>query len=97
MNGGFIDTKEVSIIINKLKLYIENEKKIISNIKEWMNNIQSSYLGDNSPLIQKKAKNLFINLDTLLKNRESYIEYINQVIKLYMETDEKNYTSFKRY
>ncbi len=97
MDKEFIDSNSLIAIINRLKLTIENEEKIISNIKICINNLESFYTSDNLPLIKKKKENLFNDLNIVLNNRKSYVEYISQIVNKYVAMDKKNYINYNKY
>lgn len=93
-NGGLIDVSSVVLIINKLELYIENEEKIIRDIKNTLLTLENYYISDNDKVLKIKKDNLYDALDTILENKKKYIEYLNYVIDSYIELDENNILNF---
>ena len=93
-NGSIIDVSSVVLIINKLELYIENEEKIILDIKNALLALENYYISDNDKVLKVKKENLYNALDTILENKKRYIEYLNYVVNNYIELDEKNMLNF---
>lgn len=93
-NSNVIDIGSVLNIINRIKLYIENEEKNIRNIKNILNNLEVFYSGDNSSKIMNKKNNLYNNLDKMLNNRKMYVEYINRAINNYIQLNNQNYLDY---
>lgn len=93
-NGGIIDITSVVLIINKLKLYIENEELAISNIINSLSILDNYYSGENDKHIDNKRQNLYESLNIMLENRKKYVEYLEFVLKSYIDMDEKNMIHF---
>lgn len=93
-NGGIIDVSSVVMIINKLQLYIENEERILLNIKNSLLLLEDYYSGDNNKILKYKKDNLYNSLNIVLENRKKYIEYLNYIVNSYIDLDEKNMQSF---
>lgn len=93
-DGGIIDVSSVVLIIKKLELYIENEEKIILDIKNTLLILENYYISDNDKVLKVKKENLYNVLDTILENKKRYIEYLNYVVNNYIELDEKNMFNF---
>ena len=53
-NGEIIDIFSASLIINKLKFYIENEEVIIDKIKNSFSILDTYYLNENNKIIKNK-------------------------------------------
>ena len=53
-NGGVIDVSSVVMIINKLQLYIENEEKILHDIKNSLLILEDYYSSDNNKVLKNK-------------------------------------------
>lgn len=94
-NESIIDINGLQAIVNRLKLYIENEEKTIISIKKALNNLNSLYISNNSNKALEKTNNLYNNLDIMLNNRQRYVEYINNIISIYITTDDQNYFIYK--
>ena len=93
-DGGIIDVLSVVLIIKKLELYVENEEKIILDIKNTLLILENYYISDNDKVLKVKKENLYNALDTILENKKRYIEYLNYVVNNYIELDEKNMLNF---
>ena len=93
-NGGVIDISSVVMIINKLQLYIENEERILLDIKNSLLILEDYYVSDNNNVLKSKKDNLYNCLNTVLENRKKYIEYLNYIVNSYIDLDEKNMLSF---
>ena len=93
-DGGIIDVSSVVLIIKKLELYIENEEKIILDIKNTLLILENYYISDNDKVLKVKKKKLYNVSDTILENKKRYIEYLNYVVNNYIELDEKNMFNF---
>lgn len=93
-NGGVIDVSSVVMIINKLQLYIENEERILLDIKNSLLMLEDYYSSDNNKVLKSKKDNLYNTLNTVLENRKKYIEYLNHVVNSYIDLDEKSMLSF---
>lgn len=87
-DGGIINDTEVILIINKLDLYIENEERIVQNIKSSLSSLQSYYSGDNDSVVNSKIDNLIIALDTMLDNRNRYVESLRLTVEGYKTHDQ---------
>ena len=94
-DGGIIDISSVRLIISKLELYIENEEKEITNIKKSLDLLSSFYISDNDMIIAKKINNLYNSLNTMFNNRKKYVEYLNNVLNVYITIDETSATNFQ--
>lgn len=86
-SGGIIDITSVVLIINKLKLYIENEEIQISNIINSLSILNSYYSGENYKYIDNKRQNLSELLNNILENKRKYVEYLEFIIKSYIDMD----------
>lgn len=93
-NGGVIDVSSVVMIINKLQLYIENEERILLDIKNSLLILEDYYSGDNDGVLKSKKDNLYNSLNVVLENRKKYIEYLNYVVNSYIDLDEKSMLNF---
>lgn len=78
------------LIINKLELYIENEEKIVRDIKKTLSSLQSYYSGDNNSVVNSKIDNLVIALDMMLDNRTKYVESLRLTVEGYKTMDQDN-------
>lgn len=78
------------LIINKLELYIENEEKIVRDIKKTLSSLQSYYSGDNNSVVNSKIDNLVIALDMMLDNRTRYVESLRLTVEGYKTMDQDN-------
>ena len=96
-DGGIIDISSVKLIINKLELYIENEEKIITNIKTSLDLLGSYYISDNNAVINTKINNLYSSLSIMFTNKKKYVEYLNSILNSYITMDETTSTSFQSY
>lgn len=95
-DGGLIDTSSVILIINKLKLYIENEEKIIENIQNSLSLLENYYSGDNNKTINYKKNNLYEALNTGLKNKKKYIDYLEYIVNNYIDKDNSIMSKFQK-
>lgn len=87
-DGNMIDTSGVSVIINKLELYIENEEKIIENIISTLDKLKNDYQSnDNDSYIEEKRNNLISSLYEVLDNKKKMKEYLNDVMVKYIILD----------
>ena len=86
--GNMIDVSGISIIINKLELYIDNEEKIIEEIVNTLNKLSSDYKSDNNDVyIDEKRNNLISSLYKVLDNKKKMTEYLRKVIYKYRTID----------
>lgn len=93
-NGGVIDISSVVMIINKLQLYIENEERILLDVKNSLLMLEDYYVSDNNNTLKSKKDNLYNCLNTVLENRKKYIEYLNHIVNTYIDLDEKSILRF---
>lgn len=94
-DGVRVDYNSVLGIISRLSLYIENEEKVIFDMKMALGNLDSFYDGSNASAISSKKTNLASNLDTLLEHKKKYIIYIRDMLESYMALDESTYLSYQ--
>lgn len=85
-DGGIIDASEVLLIINKLKLYIENEEKIIKNIKNTLSLLDDYYSGHNKTINNKK-NNLYNALNETIENNVKIVNYLDFIVNNYLNMD----------
>ncbi len=93
--SGMIDTTSVLSIINKINLYIDNEKKIINNTQNSLSLLCSYYSSDNSNVIDEKINNLYYNLSLMLENKKKYVVFITNVLNMYITLNESNTAKYK--
>ena len=87
MNNNIkIDISALLVTVNKLKLYKEEEEKLVGNIKNTLYKLENDYISKNNKIIKDKNKNICLFLDKLLENKikdyyeldyEEYIKYHN--------------------
>ena len=94
--GGIIEPNSFRLIINKLELYIENEEKIIFNIKKSLELLNNNYIGNNNQKVLNKKNNINNSLRTLLDNRKKYIIYLKKILNDYITMDENTSTNFQK-
>lgn len=94
-NGGLIDDTSVMLIINKLTLYIENEEKIVNNIVNSLFMLDNYYSGENNKVLDVKKQNTYDTLNTMLKNRKEYVEFLKSIVDSYIENDDRNQIEFQ--
>ena len=93
-DGGLIETSSVILIINKLKLYIENEEVILNNITKTLDMLENYYSSDNKKILDNKKKNLYDSLNTMLENKKQYVEFLTYVVNSYLNKDESTSINF---
>lgn len=92
----FIDYNGVINLIEKLRLYLELEEQIISNIKKSLLTINDCYDSDNKKILNKINDNICDSLDIMYNNKEKYIDYLVNIVKIFADNDEKS-LAFKNY
>ena len=93
MNNNIkIDISALLVSLNKLKLYKEEEEKLVGNIKNTLYKLENDYICKNNKIIKDKNKNICLFLDKLLKDKEENIgmtsfskhkEYRNRINQMY--------------
>ena len=97
MNSGIIDYNSFIMIIKKIELYKDTEEKLIININKSLGLLSSYYSGNNSKNIKNKINSLNIALNTLLSNRNSYIDYLTRIVNIYIDTNKENESIYNNY
>lgn len=87
-DGGIIDYNSVILVINKLRLYRENEEKIIAKIKNSLIALDNHYISDNSGLLKDKKDSLYNGLDIMMENIDGYITFLTNIVNSYINNDE---------
>ena len=92
MNNNIkIDISALLVTVNKLKLYKEEEEKLVGNIKNTLYKLENDYISKNNKIIKDKNKNICLFLDKLLDDKEENIRYLENKIKDYYELDYEEY------
>ena len=79
-----IDPDAVGQVVNKVKLYIENEEKYIMDMISALTILQSAYQGSETKDILNEKIDFITNiLYVLLENRKNYIRFLNETIDSY--------------
>ena len=74
MNNNIkIDISALLVTLNKLKLYKEEEEKLVDNIKNTLYKLENDYISKNNKIVKDKNKNICLFLDKLLKDKEGNI------------------------
>lgn len=95
MNNNIkIDISALLVSLNKLKLYKEEEEKIVGNIKNTLYKLENDYISKNNKIIKDKNKNICLFLDKLLDDKEENIRYLENKIKDYYELDYEEYIKY---
>lgn len=96
MNNNIkIDINTLLIALNKLKLYKEEEEKIVNNIKNTLYKLENDYISKNNKIIKDKNKNICLFLDKLLEDKSQDIKYLENRIKDYNELDYEEYIKYQ--
>lgn len=70
MNNNIkIDISALLVTLNKLKLYKEEEEKLVDNIKNTLYKLENDYISKNNKMVKDKNKNICLFLDKLLKDK----------------------------
>lgn len=95
MNNNIkIDISALLVSLNKLKLYKEEEEKLVGNIKNTLYKLENDYISKNNKIIKDKNKNICLFLDKLLDDKEENIRYLENKIKDYYELDYEEYIKY---
>ncbi len=95
MNNNIkIDISALLVTVNKLKLYKEEEEKLVGNIKNTLYKLENDYISKNNKIIKDKNKNICLFLDKLLDDKEENIRYLENKIKDYYELDYEEYIKY---
>ena len=95
MNNNIkIDISALLVTLNKLKLYKEEEEKLVDNIKNTLYKLENDYISKNNKMVKDKNKNICLFLDKLLKDKEKNIRYLENKIKYYNELDYEEYIKY---
>ena len=95
MNNNIkIDISTLLVTLNKLKLYKEEEEKLVGNIKNTLYKLENDYISKNNKIIKDKNKNICLFLDKLLDDKEENIRYLESKIKDYNELDWEEYIKY---
>ncbi len=95
MNNNIkIDISTLLVTVNKLKLYKEEEEKLVGNIKNTLYKLENDYISKNNKIIKDKNKNICLLLDKLLEDKEENIRYLENKIKDYYELDYEEYIKY---
>ena len=95
MNNNIkIDIGALLVTVNKLKLYKEEEEKLVGNIKNTLYKLENDYISKNNKIIKDKNKNICLFLDKLLDDKEENIRYLENKIKDYYELDYEEYIKY---
>ncbi len=93
-NNMKIDISALLVSLNKLKLYKEEEEKLVGNIKNTLYKLENDYISKNNKIIKDKNKNICLFLDKLLDDKEENIRYLENKIKDYYELDYEEYIKY---
>lgn len=93
-NSTNMDYTSLINILNKIKLYKENQDKIIINIKDILYKLDNTYISNNNKYINEKTKELIISLNELSNHKEEYIRYLEKKIKDYTDFDYETYLKY---
>ena len=93
----FVDYSEIIILIEKLRLYLELEDQIMSSIKKSLNVISGCYDSDNKLVLNKINNNICNSLDIMYDNKEKYINYLTNIVKIFSIKDNANSLSYEKY
>lgn len=98
MNNNIkIDISALLVSLNKLKLYKEEEEKLVGNIKNTLYKLENDYISKNNKIIKDKNKNICLLLDKLLEDKEENIRYLENRIKDYNELDYEEYIKYHNF
>lgn len=96
MNNNIkIDINSLLVTLNKLKLYKEEEEKIVNNIKNTLYKLENDYISKNNKVIKDKNKSICLLLDKLLEDKLQNIKYLENKIKDYEELDYEEYIKYR--
>lgn len=96
MNNNIkIDISALLVTVNKLKLYKEEEEKLVDNIKNTLYKLENDYISKNNKIIKDKNKTICLLLDNLLEEKEENIRYLENRIKDYNELDYEEYIKYQ--
>ena len=95
-NNGMIDYNSVQLIIGKIELHLQTEKKIVSNLSSLISELNNYYQSNNNKVLDGKKNNLIEALNSMLENRSTIINYLNKILNSYLTMDEKFYTYYQK-
>ncbi len=87
VNNERIDISSLIVILNKLKLYKENEDKIIKDISNTISLLEEDYVSSNNSIINMDKEVIEV-LNSFTNNIDKYIAYIEKIIINYNEFDD---------
>lgn len=93
-NNVKIDVSSLLVIINKLKLYKEENQVLVDNIKKTLSKLEKDYISKNNVIIKDKNKSICLLLDSLFDEKEMNIKYLEDKIRDYSELDYKEYIKY---
>ena len=93
-NNVKIDVSSLLVIINKLKLYKEENQVLVDNIKKTLSKLEKDYISKNNVIIKDKNKSICLLLDRLFDEKEMNIKYLEDKIRDYSELDYKEYIKY---
>lgn len=93
-NKNMMDTEEVSIQIEKIKMYIEEEAKVLGKIKNTCTNILNNYTSSYQDKLN--SSNTFISneIDKMLNNRKEYTKTLSNYVTAYEKSATDTTTIF---
>lgn len=86
-NNEKIDISSLIVILNKLKLYKENEDKLIKDINNTISSLEEDYVSSNNSIINMDKEVIEV-LNNFTNNIDKYITYIEKIIINYNEFDD---------
>lgn len=79
-----IDPDGVGQVVNKVKLYTDNEEKYIMDMISALTTLQSAYQGSaTKDILNEKINFITKLLYVLLENRKNYIRCLNETVNSY--------------
>ena len=91
-----MDINEVLILLEKINFNIEEEEKILLQIKNSFFELEESYQTAVTDEIKQKNHLMITQMDKILENRENYISFIKKNIQKYQSTMETSNKIFSQ-
>lgn len=91
-----MDINEVLILLEKINFNIEEEEKILLQIKNSFFELEESYQTSVTDEIKQKNHLMITQMDKILENRENYISFIKKNIQKYQSTMETSNKIFSQ-
>lgn len=83
-----INKDEFLLVIEKVKMYRDEEASLIEKIRTELNQTYKNYQDKNYQTLLDKINSLYLDFDTSIKNKDRYIDFLYNVVSSYEKEEE---------